>query len=148
MSLRTYLVKRFITAIVLFCVVLVFNFFLFRLPIFILGMDPMNLYIDPRMEPETIETLRVLYGIPPADADFNDWFSHFLLYLKNMITLDFGISFDTLTPVNTEVMNRLPNTLILMGTSTILSVLIGVVAGIVAASRHGGKLDTGERISV
>jgi peptide/nickel transport system permease protein len=142
MGLRNYLVKRLIIALVLFFVVLVFNFFLFRLPIFVLGMDPINLYIDPNMQAETIERIRELYGIPSANAGFGEWFNHFLLYMQNMLTFQFGTSFDTFTPVVTEVMNRLPNTLILMGVSTIMSVIFGVIAGIITASRHGGKIDT------
>ncbi|MFX0049916.1 MAG: ABC transporter permease [Candidatus Hermodarchaeota archaeon] len=143
MSLRTYLVKRFFIAIVLFFTVLVFNFFLFRLPIFVLGMDPMTLYIEPGMEPDTIALLREQYGIPEQNAGFAEWFNHFLLYMRNMVTLEFGQSFDSNRPVSLEIMERLPNTIILMGTATVTSILLGVVSGIIAASRHGGKLDTG-----
>ncbi|MFX0205089.1 MAG: ABC transporter permease [Candidatus Hodarchaeota archaeon] len=142
MGLRSYLVKRLIIALILFIVVLIFNFFIFRLPIFLLGMDPMSLYTTPQMEPHVVENLRQLYGIPPKDATWEDWFDHFLKYMENMITLDFGRSFNSHRPVSQEIAERLPNTLILMGVSTILSILIGIVAGIIAASRHGGKLDT------
>ncbi|MHA1944621.1 MAG: ABC transporter permease [Candidatus Hodarchaeales archaeon] len=143
MSLRSYLFKRVTIAVVLFFAVLVFNFFIFRLPIFVLGRDPMTLYTDPQMETEVIERLRVIYGIPERGAGFWPWLDHFIKYMQNMLTLNFGQSFTSFRPVTAEITERLPNTLLLMGTSTILAIIIGVVAGIWAASRHGGKLDTG-----
>ncbi|MFX1506947.1 MAG: ABC transporter permease, partial [Promethearchaeota archaeon] len=97
---------------------------------------------DREMEASTREDLRKVYGIPSSDADFWEWLNHFLLYMKNMIFLDFGFSFETFAPVNNAIMERLPNTLLLMGTSTFLSILIGIIIGIAAASRHGGKFDT------
>lgn len=143
MGLRSYLVKRIIIAIILFISVIIFNFFLFRLPVFILGVDPAALYITPGMEYEAIENIRNLYQLPPADATWFDWWLHFIAYIRNMFTLQFGISFSNNQPVVQEIMDRLPNTLLLMGTSMVFAVVLGVVTGIIAASRHGGALDTG-----
>ncbi len=142
MGLRKFLIKRLIIAVALFFVILIFNFFIFRLPIFVLGMNPMSLYTTPQMDPLTIESLRILYGIPPADATWVDWFNHFIIYMQNMLTLEFGESFSTHAPVVDEIMARIPNTLYLMVTSTILAIALGIVVGVIAASRHGGKLDT------
>lgn len=143
MGLRQYLIKRIIVAIVLFLVVLVFNFFLFRIPVFVLGVDPASLYINPGMDLDAIEHIRRLYNLPPANATWFDWWIHFVTYMQNMLTGQFGRSFMTFRPVVLDVMERLPNTLLLMGTSMVFAVILGVVMGIVAASRHGGKLDTG-----
>ena len=142
MGLRGYLVKRIIIAIILFIAVLIFNFFIFRLPVFVLGMDPAALYITPDMEPQDIERLRVIYQLPPQNATWYDWWLHFVAYMQNMLTGNFGQSFMSFRPVMTEIMERLPNTLLLMGTSMIFAVLLGIVTGILAASRHGGVLDT------
>jgi peptide/nickel transport system permease protein len=143
MGLRNYLIKRIIVAIVLFIAVIIFNFFLFRIPVFVFGIDPATLYIQPGMDRHAIEQVRRLYQLPPADATWYDWFLHFIAYIQNMFTLQFGISFATGQPVVEEIMERLPNTLLLMGSSTIFAVILGVVTGILAASRHGGALDTG-----
>ncbi|MFX1564415.1 MAG: ABC transporter permease [Promethearchaeota archaeon] len=143
MGLRSYLIKRIIIAIVLFIAVIIFNFFLFRLPVFIFGIDPAYLYITPGMDPRAIEGIRRLYQLPPANATWYDWFLHFVSYMRNMFTLQFGISFSSGRPVAADIMERLPNTLLLMGTSTLFAVILGVVIGIIAASRHGGALDTG-----
>ena len=142
MSLRGYLVRRLSIALVLLMAVIVFNFFLFRLPIFVLGMDPMSLYATPEMEPETVDRLRELYGIPTRDAGLEAWSEHFLSYLKNMLTFEFGDSFRSFRPVIKEITERLPNTIILMGISTILSITLGIGMGVLAASRHGSRFDT------
>ncbi|MHA2406166.1 MAG: hypothetical protein ACXACH_05385, partial [Candidatus Hermodarchaeia archaeon] len=100
MGLRNYLLKRVIIAIALFISVIIFNFF-----------------------------FRRLYQLPPADATWVDWFYHFIAYIQNMFTLQFGISFSTGNPVVEDIMERLPNTLLLMGTSMIFAVILGVVTG-------------------
>lgn len=143
MGLRRYLIKRVIIAIILFIAVLVFNFFIFRLPVFVLGMDPADLYITPQMDIEDIERIRILYNLPPENATWYDWWLHFVSYMQAMLTGQFGQSFSSFKPVVIEIMERLPNTLLLMGTSMIFAVLLGIVTGILAASRHGGALDTG-----
>ncbi len=143
MGLRSYLLKRVIIAIALFIAVIIFNFFLFRIPVFVFGIDPATLYIQPGMDRHAIEQIRRLYQLPPADATWLDWFHHFVAYMQNMFTLQFGISFSTGNPVVEDIMERLPNTLLLMGTAMIFAVILGVVTGIIAASRHGGAMDTG-----
>lgn len=142
MGLRGYLVKRLSIAAILFVAVIVFNFFIFRLPIFVLNIDPISLYTNPDMAPETIEQLRRLYGVPERNAGIEVWFNHFLKYMENMMKFEFGMSFKSFRPVIDEITDRLPNTLMLLGLSTIISITIGIFIGILAASRHGGKLDT------
>ncbi|MFX0051740.1 MAG: ABC transporter permease [Candidatus Hermodarchaeota archaeon] len=142
MGLRSYLGKRVFIALILFFTILIFNFFLFRFPVFFLGMDPMNLYIEPGMQPDAIELLRKKFRIPEANAGFAAWFDHFLAYMQNTLILEFGQSFLTHRPVQMEIVERLPNTVVLMGSATIISITIGVVTGVLAASRHGNKTDT------
>jgi peptide/nickel transport system permease protein len=142
MGLRRYLAKRLFIAAILFVAVIIFNFFIFRLPVFVLGKDPLSLYTNPEMEEETREQIRKLYGIPERNAGFDIWFQHFLTYMRNMMTFEFGMSFKSFRPVINEIVDRLPNTLILLGAATTLSIIIGVGVGIVAASRHGGRFDT------
>ncbi|MFX0172947.1 MAG: ABC transporter permease [Candidatus Hodarchaeota archaeon] len=142
MGLRSYLGKRLFIAIILFFTILIFNFFIFRLPIFILGIDPIDLYYTPDMEPETMELFRKKFRIPEANAGFTAWFDHFIAYMQNTLILEFGQSFLTHRPVQLEIMERLPNTILLMGSATLISIAIGIVTGILAASRHGSKIDT------
>ena len=141
MGLRRYLAKRAITGAVTIFAVVVFNFFLFRLPIFFLGWDPTDVYIGPTMSAETREIIRQLWGLPSENATFQEWFNHFLKYVRNMFTFNFGFSYRTSRPVVNLISERIGNTLLLMGTSTVLSILLGIWAGVKAASRHGKRTD-------
>ena len=68
----------------------------------------------------------------------------YLLYLSNLFKGDWGRSFtiSTNTPVVEIIFGgRLVNTLILMGSSLVLSVIIGMIMGVFAASRRNSLLD-------
>ncbi len=142
-GLRAYVTRSLINRAVLFVAVLIFIFFLLRVPVFFFGVDPADMYLHPDMTDEARARLREIWGIPPEGAGFWEWLDHFTKYIRNMLTMDFGISFRTLRPVALELMYRLPNTIILMGTATTLAVLLGVYSGMKAAARHGSKTDSG-----
>jgi peptide/nickel transport system permease protein len=60
-----------------------------------------------------------------------------------MLTFKFGNSIrPPNTPIVEKIAEALPNTLLLMGLSTVLSIIIGILTGIIAAYKRGGKLDT------
>jgi peptide/nickel transport system permease protein len=65
-----------------------------------------------------------------------------LLYVKSMLVLDLGFSFRHNMPVLTLILDRLGPTLLLMGVTFVLAVGVGVVLGLVAASRPAGWRDT------
>lgn len=113
--------------------VLVFNFFLFR----IMG-DPLNqLARLPRATPEEVEKLRAAYGLDQSLlGQFGD-------YVKDMLTLDMGVSQVTREPVWNEIATALPWTLLLVGTGTLLATLLGSWLGVIAATRRGRKADDG-----
>lgn len=56
-------------------------------------------------------------------------------YLRNVVTLDLGYSFRDGMPVRDMILQRLGPTLLLMGTTLVLSVGIGILLGLVAAGR-------------
>lgn len=65
----------------------------------------------------------------------------FLTYLKNIFTGDLGVSFKYNQPVAQLILERLGPTLALVGTSTLLSVLLGLWIGSRAAWNRGGRFD-------
>jgi peptide/nickel transport system permease protein len=67
----------------------------------------------------------------------------FFTYVTRMLTWDFGTSMYKGTPVADEIMYRIPWTLLLVGVATTLSIIFGVVLGVVAAHKRGSALDTG-----
>jgi len=68
----------------------------------------------------------------------------FIAYVRSMLTFQFGVSYDNGEPISQLIVQsgRLQNTLLLLGSSTIISIMIGVVLGIAAAHKRGSFLDS------
>jgi peptide/nickel transport system permease protein len=64
------------------------------------------------------------------------------IYLKGYATFDLGFSYRQQQPVLTLILDRLPATLILTGTAFVISLLLGVVLGALAARRAGRWSDS------
>jgi peptide/nickel transport system permease protein len=137
MALREFMVRRAVNSFILIFGAITFNFFVFRL----MPGDPVRILISGQLDvnqPLLAEALRRLWGLnQPIHVQF-------ALYIVNMFTFNFGHSFtEGFRPVIESIVARLPNTLLLMGTAAILTIVIGVVAGITAAAKRGTKWDMG-----
>ncbi len=62
-------------------------------------------------------------------------------YVRNMFTWNFGFSFKSMKPVAEEMSWRLVNTVLLLGSVLVCTIMVGVPVGILAASRRGSKVD-------
>jgi peptide/nickel transport system permease protein len=65
----------------------------------------------------------------------------YLEYLKNVVTLELGYSFREGMAVRDLILQRLGPTLLLMGTTILISVGIGILLGLVAAGRPNSLRD-------
>lgn len=64
-------------------------------------------------------------------------------YLDNLVHLRFGLSItDFPTPVTTEIANTIVWTLVLVGTATVISFVIGIGLGVLAGWKRGTWLDS------
>ena len=126
MSGRWFL-KRLLSSFVVLTAVLVLNFLLFRM----MPGDAVSTIIDPSFSPEAKENLRALYGL-----DRPLW-EQFVIYIRQMLTFSFGLSFLSRKPVWDELVSRLPVTLTLTVSSMALSSALGVWLGIKAALNRG-----------
>lgn len=137
MGLRGYISKRIVYSLILLVLVMSLNYIIFM----VMPGDPATLFINPIKKgnstevAEQVARLKEMWGIndPPV--------IRYLKYIRNMLTWNFGITFSERTPVADEMMWRLPYTLILMGGSTVLALIVGVALGAVAAHKRGGKFD-------
>jgi peptide/nickel transport system permease protein len=138
MGLRSYIIKRIIKSIALIIIVLTINFIIFEL----MPGDPMQFFIQAgKMKPEMIEEVKKTFGLDqPLEV-------RYIKYIESMLTWNFGYSFYTTTPVGQEILQRLPNTLLLVGLSTVLSIVIGVIMGVLAAYKRGGLYDSASVIT-
>ena len=91
--------------------------------------------LNPNMTKEAIEQLKAVYGLDKSlTQQYIDW-------VKNILTLNFGVSFVSGQDVSDEILKRLPVTLI-MNISALLGVfIISVYLGIKSALHFEKKTD-------
>lgn len=112
--------------------VLVFNFFLFR----VVQSDPIaTLFRGRNISAETRAELARQFGLDKSTPE------QFVFYLRETAQLNLGVSYQSRRPVWDEISARIPNTVLLVGTSAALSAVIGTAAGIVSAWRRGSTTD-------
>lgn len=62
--------------------------------------------------------------------------TRFLTYVTNVVRGDFGVSYVQGRPAIDVILERLPTTLLLAGTALVVSTVVGITLGIIAAVRH------------
>jgi ABC-type dipeptide/oligopeptide/nickel transport system permease component len=96
------------------------------LGLFVFG-DPFSSSGDRVVPPETQAALRAKFGMDQPVV------MQYLTYLGNMFTGDLGIDFNQRREVSEMIGDALPATLRLAAVAIVLDVLIGLMAGIIAA---------------
>lgn len=134
MGLRSYILKRSIYSLVLVLFVVSLNFLIFQM----MPGSPLESLLDPSLTDEQVEAIIRDFGLDPS-IPLHEKFGKYAL---NTLTFNFGVSFWSKKPVSSEIGERLGNTLLLMGAVTALSIAVGVILGVVAASRRGGLFDS------
>ena len=110
-----------------FVFVLVFNFFLFR----VVNDDPTGkLFRGRNLSQDQLDRRRREFNLDGSKLE------QFVAYLKQTIRGNLGDSFLSRRPVTTEIREAIWPTIALVGTSTILSMLIGIGLGIYAGWRR------------
>lgn len=109
----------------------------FLLPRF-MGGDPLQFIVGEdigRLTPEEREKIRVEYGLDlPLYSQFGN-------YLGDVVQGDLGWSISKKAPIGDVLKQRIPITLLLTGTALVLSTIIGVALGALAAWRRGRRSD-------
>src|ERR1700758_860444 len=91
-----------------------------------------------RIQPQALHALEIAFGVNTHKSLLAAYFT----YVGNIARGHFGISL-TFFPdaVAHEVLQALPWTLFLVGTTTVLAFVVGTFIGLLAAWRRGGALD-------
>ena len=135
MGLRGYITKRIIYSLILVFFVITLNFMIFQL----MPGNPLEFFMSPGKirDPKQIEQLEELWGLhEPIHIKY-------IKYVKAMLTFNFGLSNRPPNkPIYDMIMESLPNTLLLMGVAEVLSIVIGVILGVLAAYKRGGIFDS------
>jgi len=128
---RNWFFRRVLSSLAVLAAVLVLNFVLFR----VMPGDAVSSIIDPNFSPEAKERLRAVYGLDRPLLE------QFFIYLQQMLTFRFGLSFLSRRPVWEELLTRLPGTVSLMSLSMLCSASFGVWLGVKAAVRRGSWIE-------
>lgn len=129
----TLLRRRALSAIPVMLIVLIFTFVLLENA----SGDAVDAYLvsigggDAGLR----DALREQYGLNGS------MLARFWLYASSVLRLDLGWSLAFDRPVLGLILERLPNTLLLMGSATALAFILGTALGIVAGARPGGLTD-------
>ena len=86
--------------------------------------------------PEYMQQIRKSFGLDQPKP------VQFAIYLKHVLTFDLGYSFRNSAPVRELILQRLGPTLLLMGTTFVLSISVGLVLGVMASSHVNTWKDT------
>ena len=97
--------------------------------------DPVLTYVEPNMSEEYIQNLRESLGLTKP------LYEQYFLWLGRILHGNFGNSLMNNRPVLTQMLERLPATVILMGTSMLLGFLIAIVLGLYSGKNKNGILD-------
>src|SRR6266705_6128142 len=127
-----YLLKRTLQALVTCFVAVTFNFLLFRaLP----GSVVSNLSRVPNATPALKEALTREFGL-----DHSLW-SQYGSYLVQLTHVNLGVSYQNSRPVIDNLIADLGNTIPMVMLGTLISIVLGIVTGAVAAWRRGTQLE-------
>lgn len=130
-----YILKRLGIAAMTVLVIIIILFFLLKL----MPGSPFN---SERLTEEQLITLNEKYGLDKPIPQ------QILLYIKNMLTGDFGVSYSIQQnyPVAKLIATRYPTTIRIGLEAYVVGIFFGLILGIIAALHHNKALDTGTTI--
>ncbi len=134
--MRGYLFGKIAQTLLTLVFVLVFNFFLFR----VMPGDPAALLLrgTAAFNEDNLEDVRSDLGLDQPLPE------QFVTYLADTATLNFGESFFVGgQPVSKVIADKIWPTVLLVGTSTIASAVLGLIIGIYGGWRRGSPFDYG-----
>jgi peptide/nickel transport system permease protein len=136
MSVQTllYIGGRLVKGAVVLLVIAVFNFFLIRAA----PGDPAKVLAGEAGATDEIflQQLREQFGLDEP-LYYQLW-----VYISNLMQFDMGITYRQQMPVFDLIMERMPATLLLTGAAFLLSLSLGVLAGVIAAANHRKMMDS------
>lgn len=134
MTLLRYIAGRLVKGLIVLFAIAVLNFFLIRAA----PGDPAMVMAGEAGAADEIfiAQLREKFGL---DRPLHEQLG---LYLENILTLNLGFSYRQQMPVADLILDRLPATLLLTGAAFVVSLVLGILFGAIAASQQGRWGDT------
>ena len=126
-----YIIRRFIYTLITIFAVASILFILFRM---LPGEATMQV-ISPAMDPAVQERMKEAFGLNEP------LWMQYLIYLKNLVTLEWGRSFVSAQEVTDILGYRFWNTVLLMAAGMCMTLVLGISMGIIMAWRRNGPVD-------
>jgi len=131
MSLFLFVLRRFGRGLLTIWFAVTVTFLMLRL----LPGDPALAIASPNMTPEIRAGLLTQYGLDePLPVQY-------VKYLGQLLRGNLGVSFSQGVDVTDALMAQLPWTLLLVGAALVVTVILGIPLGVLAAAKAGGVLD-------
>ena len=133
-----YIGQRTIQTVIIWFAIITLNFIIFR----VMPGDPRAALLGEGLSPALRVQIVERFGLDKPLLE------QYVLYLVNLFHGDMGYSFSHFgEPVWKTLFDfRFKNTFILMGSSLIVSIIIGMFFGVLAASRRDSIVDTGSTV--
>ncbi len=133
MSRLRYLARKVAWLAVTLYGVVTFNFLLFH----VLPGNPVRLLArSGHLTPQAVADITRVYGLDHPLGE------QYLIYLRGLLRGQLGLSYTYRQPVGPLLGQYLGNTVLLLAAATLLTIVLGVLAGVLAASRRGGRYDS------
>jgi peptide/nickel transport system permease protein len=121
-----YIIRRVFQSLIVIVGVTIITFILLHM----LPGNPVRAILGPKASPADVASLTKQLGLnKPLPFQY-------LLWLWNLAHFDLGFSYKQTASVDTLLAARLPNTLLLVGSSTVLAILLAVPLGVLQAVRR------------
>ena len=127
--------RQFIVLRILYSIVTLFILSMTIFTIVRLTGDPALLMAEPGAHPEDLARIRQQWGLD------RPWPVQYISFMQNVFTGELGKSFNYRLPVSELYFQRLPNSLQLALVATMISLLVGIPAGIISAVRVNSLWD-------
>lgn len=128
-----YILKRLLSAVPVLIGITIIVFLIMAM----IPGDPATAILGSYATPDNVEKLNRDLGLDKPLVQ------QYFIWLRNMLTGDFGTSFALNRPVLDEVLERFNATLVLAGTAFVLCSFLGVIAGVLSAANQYGAADKG-----
>lgn len=124
-SMRNYIIRRVLNVIPLIFVVIILNFCIIHSA----PGDPADILAGENAPTYVVEQIRDRLKLDkPLHIQL-------MQYIWNILHLDFGYSYSTSTPVISLILSRVPATLLLVFSSTLIAVIMGIFTGVISSRK-------------
>jgi peptide/nickel transport system permease protein len=126
----TYIIRRLILAIPILFGVALISFLL----VYLAPGDPLGNFRVPNVRPEVLDRLEEIYGFNrPLHEQFIGWITNYVQIWREDA---WGISVTYRRPVLELIVERIPPTALLMGTSLLITIIVAIPLGMLAAVKQ------------